>query len=121
MEVALSPFSANVRLGSAPEARALRRIKEWGIPPPVCQYEIRDANGRFVARVDFAWPERRFGLEYLGDEAHSPRRWAFDEQRLRAVEAAVGWRLELADRFDIRPSATRLRDLLLGVMGELAA
>ena len=118
---AISPFSGNTRLGSEKEARALRRFEEWGVPPPVCQYVIRDAKGRFLARVDFAWPERRFGLEYLGDEPHAPRRWGHDEQRLRAVEAEVGWRLELADRFDIRPSATRLRDLLMGVLGEVAA
>lgn len=121
LEAAISPFSGNVRLGSEMEARALRRFKEWGVPPPECQYVIRDPNGRFLARVDFGWPERRFGLEYLGDEPHAPRWWGRDEQRLRTVEAAVGWRLELADRFDMRPSATRLRDLLREVLGELAA
>ncbi len=121
LEAAISPFSANVRLGSEKEARALRRFKEWGVPEPVCQYVIRDANGRFLARVDFAWPARRFGLEYLGDEPHAPRRWGHDEQRLRAVEDTVGWRLELADRYDMRPSATRLRDLLLEVIVREAA
>lgn len=121
LEVAISPFSANIRLGSEMEALALRRFTEWGVPPPVCQYTIRDAEGRFVARVDFGWPERRFGLEYQGDEPHAPRRWGHDERRLRSVEAAVGWRLELADRYDLRPSATRLRDLLLEVLGRVAA
>ena len=121
LEAAISPFSANVRLGSEKEALALRRFGEWGVPPPLCQYTIRDAKGRFLARVDFGWPERRFGLEYLGDEPHAPRWWGHDEQRLRSVEEAVGWRLELADRYDMRPSATRLRDLLLGVLGRMAA
>jgi len=121
LDVAISPFSGNVRLGSEKEALALRRFKEWGVPPPVCQHVIRDAKGRFLARVDFAWPDRRFGLEYLGDEPHAPRWWGKDEQRLRAVEAAVGWRLELADRYDMRPSATRLRGLLLEVLGRAAA
>ncbi len=121
LEAAISPFSGNVRLGSEKEALALRRFTDWGVPPPTCQYTIRDAAGRFVARVDFGWPERRFGLEYLGDEPHAPRRWGHDEERLRAVEAAVGWRVELADRYDMRPSATRLRDVLLEVLGRVAA
>ena len=121
LEAAIGPFSANVRLGSEMEALALRRFTEWGVPPPVCQYRIRDGKGRFLARVDFGWPEWRFGLEYLGDEPHAPRWWGRDEQRLRAVEAGVGWRLELADRYDMRPSATRLRDLLLEVLGRVAA
>jgi hypothetical protein len=120
LEAAISPFSGNVRLGSEKEAVALRRFKEWGVPPPVCQYVIRDTRGRFLARVDFAWPEWRFGLEYLGDEPHAPRWWGRDERRLRAVELD-GWRLELADRFDMRPSARRLRDLLLHVLQPLAA
>lgn len=121
LEAAIGPFSANVGLGSEKEALALRRFTEWGVPPPICQYTIRDEKGRFLARVDFGWPERRFGLEYLGDEPHAPRWWGHDEQRLRSVEEAVGWRLELADRYDMRPSATRLRDLLLGVLGRMAA
>jgi len=120
LEVAIAPFSANVRLGSEKEAQALRRFHEWGVPPPVCQYNIRDDKGRFVARIDFAWPDHRFGLEYLGDEFHPPRRWAWDDRRFRAVEA-TGWRLDLGDRFDLRPSSTRLRDRLLGILGRAAA
>jgi hypothetical protein len=120
LDAALHPFSANVRLGSEKEAHALRRFHEWGVPPPVCQYNIRDDKGRFVARVDFAWPEDRFALEYLGDEFHPPRRWAWDDRRFKAVEA-TGWRLDLGDRFDLRPSSTRLRDRLLGILGREAA
>ncbi|HYH49771.1 MAG TPA: hypothetical protein VEG38_09505 [Acidimicrobiia bacterium] len=121
LEAAISPFGANVRLGSEMEAVALRRFREWGVPPPVCQYVIRDAKGRFLGRVDFAWPEWRFAVEYLGDEPHAPRWSGRDERRLQAMEAAIGWRFELADRFDMRPSATRLRDILLWVTGQVAA
>jgi hypothetical protein len=31
------------------------------------------------------------------------------------------WRIELADRGDVRPSSTRLRRLLIGVLGQAAA
>jgi hypothetical protein len=116
LEAAISPFSANVRLGSEKEAHVLRRFHQWGLPAPVCQYEIRDATGRFLARVDFAWPAWRFGLEYEGDEPHAPRRWGRDDRRLRRVED-VGWRIEQADRGDLRPSSTRLRALLVDALG----
>lgn len=120
LEAAIAPFSGNVRLGSEMEALALRRFWEWGLPPPECQYVIRDGNGRFLARVDFAWPSRRFALEYLGDEHHPPRRWWRDERRLRVMEDR-GWRVELGDRHDLRPSSTRLRDALLEVLVRSAA
>ena len=117
---AISPFSSDVRLGSEKEAYVLRRIHQWGLPPPVCQYEVRDTNGRFIARVDFAWPPWRFGLEYEGDEPHAPRRWGRDERRLRRLDG-VEWRIEHADRGDLRPSSTRLRALLVHLLGQAAA
>jgi hypothetical protein len=120
LDRAISPFSGSIRLGSEMEARVLRRFHQWGLPAPVCQYPIRDADGRFVARIDFAWPGPRLGLEYEGDEPHAPRHWGRDDRRLRRVEE-LGWRIEQADRGDIRPSATRLRTLLLDLLGEATA
>lgn len=120
IEAAISPFAGSVRLGSEKEAHVLRLFHQWGLPAPVCQYEIRDENGRFLARVDFAWPAWRFGLEYLGDEPHAPRRWGRDDRRFRGLERVM-WRIELADRGDVRPSSTRLRRLLIGVLGQAAA
>lgn len=81
---------------------------------------IRDERGRFVAKVDFGWPECRFGLEYLGDEYHSPRRWGHDDRRLDSVRA-LNWRIEESDRGDFRPSATRLPTLLRSVLRQPAA
>jgi hypothetical protein len=117
---ALAPYTGNVELGSEKEAHVLRRIHQWGLPAPVCQYEIRDRNGRFVARVDFGWPAWRFGLEYDGDAAHSPRQWTHDDRRVQRIEA-LGWRIERADRGDLRPSSTRLRDLLVIALSQAAA
>jgi very-short-patch-repair endonuclease len=78
---------------------------------------IRDEKGRSVGRVDFVWKPWRFGLEYDGDEFHPPRRWDNDDRRQEAIER-LGLRLERADRFDLRPSSTRLRDLLTKVLSE---
>jgi hypothetical protein len=46
---------------------------------------------------------------------HSPRAWGRDDRRLARIEAAA-WRIEEADRFDLRPSSTGLRTLLTGLL-----
>ncbi len=64
------------------------------LPAIVPQYEIRDAAGRFVARVDLGLPAVRLGLEAHSRRFHfGPDVEALDEDRdLRA--AACGWDLQ---------------------------
>ena len=116
LTAALAPYTGGAEPRSEKEAHVLRVLHTWGFPPPVTQHVILDENGRFLAKVDFAWPIWRFGLEYLGDEAHPPRAWRRDDRRLARIEA-VSWQIEEADRFDLRPSSTRLRTLLNDVLG----
>jgi hypothetical protein len=116
LTAALAPYTGGAEPRSEKEAHVLRVIQHWGLPPPVTQYEISDEDGRFLAKVDFAWPAWRFGLEYLGDEFHPPRAWGRDHRRLARIEAAA-WRIEEVDRFDLRPSSARLRTLLTEVLG----
>ena len=65
---ALTESDAEHRVAAPPRAT--------GFPTPVPQYEIRDTDGRLVARVDFAYPERKIAIEYdsyahhLGTDAH---------------------------------------------------
>lgn len=120
LRAALRPYTGNPTLHSEKEAHLMRRFEQWGIPLPECQYVIRDHRGRFVAQIDFGWPEWRFGLEYLGDEYHSPRRWGHDDRRLERAAATLGWRFEESDRGDFRPSATRLPKLLRAVLSPSA-
>ena len=47
---------------SPQETRVRLLMARGGLPAPVAQYVVRDARG-FVARVDFAWPERRVAVE----------------------------------------------------------
>lgn len=114
---ALAPYAGGAPPGSVKAAHALRLFRKWGLPAPQCEYAVRDGNGKVVGRIDFVWPPWRFGLEYDGDEFHAPRRWDRDDRREEAIEA-LGLRIERADRFDLRPSSTRLRDLLTKVLGE---
>jgi very-short-patch-repair endonuclease len=52
-------------------------LMDTDLPMPRLQYEVR-AAGRFVARVDFAWPHCRLVVEVDGHGFHSSR-----EQRAR--------------------------------------
>ena len=74
------------------EMRVVRRLLAAGLPQPVRQYEIY-ANGRFVARVDLAYPQVRLAIELDGFRWHAGR-GPFRSDRLRRnrIEAA-GWRL----------------------------
>jgi very-short-patch-repair endonuclease len=39
------------------ESRSAVVMQRHGVPAPLCQAEVRDQRGAFVARVDFAWPD----------------------------------------------------------------
>jgi hypothetical protein len=115
LESALAPYATRAEPGSVAAAHVLRRICEWGLPMPLCEYEIRNEHGEWVATVDFVWPAWWFVLEYDGGEAHGPRRRCLDARRQAEVED-VGYRVERADKYDLRPSSTRLFDLLNSVL-----
>lgn len=65
----------------------IRPISE--IPEPTRQYVVEDEHGRFVARVDLAWPELGLFLE-LDGEKHKDQP-LYDASRETAVVAATGW------------------------------
>ena len=56
----------DVRSESAGESVSRVRIHEAGLPAPNPQMEIFDSVGRFVARVDFGWEEKRTLGEFDG-------------------------------------------------------
>jgi hypothetical protein len=107
LEAALAPYALGARPVGVAASQVLRRICEWQLPMPVCEYEIRDQHGEWVATVDFAWPAWWFVLEYDGRENHGLRQRRFDRRRQAAVEA-LGYRVERADSDDLRPSSLRL-------------
>ena len=70
-----------------------RCLDDPRIPPLVPQHEIRDHEGRFIARVDFAIPELKLAIEAHSKRHHfGPEAEAADADRdLRA--SAVGWEM----------------------------
>jgi very-short-patch-repair endonuclease len=74
------------------ETRLLRALREHGLPAPVSQHEVRD-DGRFVARVDFAYPHAKLVIEAYGRRHHSV--WHDQEHDLARQNdlIAAGWRV----------------------------
>ena len=72
------------------ETTVLRLLKKAGLPLPMLQFVVRDGE-RFIARLDFAYPEERIAIEADGFRYHEGRR-SFDRDRARANELQVlGW------------------------------
>lgn len=75
------------RAESPRESRLRVIIVLAGLPEPLCNYNVFDSTGRFVARADLAYPQFRLLLEYQGDQHRTDRaQWRRDIRRLGEVE-----------------------------------
>ncbi len=98
---------------SAVEAELLRALVRHGFPVPSTQFTIR-AQGRFIGRVDFAWPEAQVALELDGYAHHTDSAtFVADRDRGNRIVAA-GWKL-------MRTTPARMRLDLPGLFAELAS
>ena len=80
---------ADGRAESPPESVLRVLLRTAGLTP-VPQYVVRDVEGRFVARVDLAFPAQRVAVEYDRAWHGRPGQLARDRRRLNALVAA-GW------------------------------
>lgn len=87
---------------SPQETRVRLLLIRNGLPRPVTQIPIRNADGRVVRRIDMGWPEYCVGVEYDGEHHWTdPEAHAEDITRLEFL-AARGWII-------VRVSARHLR------------
>jgi len=78
------------------------RLIDAGFPRPRSQYVVLDHNGRFIARLDHAYPLVRVGSEYDGREYHGHGDdIAADNRKRDYLTRVMGWRLEINCREDI--------------------
>ena len=56
------------------EPRMARLLKRHGLPLPKFQHNVHSAAGKWLARVDFAYPELRIAIEVDGWAAHASAR-----------------------------------------------
>ncbi|MFB9237357.1 DUF559 domain-containing protein [Plantactinospora siamensis] len=72
------------------ESRLRLLIIDAGLPRPVAQHDVHDSNGRWLARVDLAYPELLIAIEYEGDHHRERAHFQRDVARLNALHA-TGW------------------------------
>lgn len=93
------------------ETRFLSRLRRSGLPLPRAQYEIHD-NGRFVARVDFCYPEPRLLIEIDGYRYHCSRAaWRNDLTRQNRL-VSLGWTVLRFGQHDLDSAPSTIRRFL---------
>lgn len=75
---------------SVMETKLKQLLRRNGLPTPEFQYEIWH-NGRFIARVDAAYPEHRIAIEYDSYEHHTGRRAIDRDNERRARLSRINW------------------------------
>ena len=105
--------------GSVPESwferLVLKMLTDAGLPRPVVQYAVRDERGRFVARVDAAYPRLRIAIEADSERHHgAPGARLRDLERTRRLRRA-GWVVVPVTWGDLREPEAVLTDLRLAI------
>ena len=91
-------------LESTLEGKVWLLLQRSGVRLPARQHWVHTTGGRY--RLDFAWPDRKLGLEADSWEHHGDR-VAFGKDRERLSEmVALGWRVLLVT-WDIGDAAAR--------------
>ncbi|HEV7875848.1 MAG TPA: type IV toxin-antitoxin system AbiEi family antitoxin domain-containing protein [Nocardioides sp.] len=115
---------ADPRFESVGESRSAYLIWSQGLPTPIPQWEIYLPDGRLLARVDFAWPERRLFCEFDGRIKYTALRRPNEtieeavlreKRREEAILELTGWRiirLTWEDLAHPAVTAARIRRLL---------
>ena len=76
-----------------------------GLPEPECNYNLFDAEGRFLARGDLVYPDYKVFLEYQGDQHRTDRaQWRSDIRRIGRLEDH-GWQVLQFTDDDLRDPA----------------
>jgi very-short-patch-repair endonuclease len=86
---------------SPQESRLRVRLVLAGLPKPVSQHVI-EKDGRFVGRVDLAWPELRVAIEYDGAWHSESGQLDLDRARLNRLVTTDGWIILHATRRRVR-------------------
>ena len=116
---------ADPRIESVAESRTFFMCWRHGLPAPEPQYVVRDAAGREVARLDFAWPEYGVWLEFDGKEKYikhlregetTTAAVLREKRREDRVRELTGWRcirITWADLMNPAGTVARIRALLV--------
>lgn len=79
-------------MASRPETWTRLTLVDAGLPEPVLDHDVFDDVGRFLGRVDLAYPGLRVAIEYEGSHHRLGNQWEGDVDRYAGLKAA-GWRV----------------------------
>lgn len=103
------------RAESPMETRLRLLLLDAGLPPPAIQHDVHDGTGRFVGRVDLAYPTRRVAIEYEGSPPREPAQARGEASRFQALRAA-GWRVVRCTADDVLRHPTRTARMVAGAL-----
>ena len=90
------------------ETMLLQAVRQYGLPEPALQYEVRDADGHLVARPDAAYPAARIAIEYDSKQEHSDEFQLAKDARRRNALQVRGWVVLSARHAELRRGGTEL-------------
>lgn len=105
---------------SALEPMLARALELHGLPPPVLQFEVR-VGGRFVARVDFAWPSRMVIVEVDGFHAHATAAALGHDLHRQNELVALGYRVLRFPWPAVVREPAAVAERIAGVLGRAVA
>ena len=96
--------------GSFTEAWIIKTLLRHGLPAARRQYEVRSDDGKFLGRVDLAYPEVRVAVEIDTYRYHSSRSdWSHDQTRSNQL-AGAGWTILRVTPETVRENPTAVID-----------
>jgi hypothetical protein len=101
---------------STPESPAERQLAHAlvrrGLPEPAVPFEVRDPDGRLVARCDLAYPQWRIVIEYDSVQEHTGRSALLRDSARRNAITALGFTPVIATVDDLRNRGVRLASVI---------
>ena len=107
-----SPGSAVEHGDEHPERLLAHALVGQGLPEPIIQYVVRDADGRLVARCDLAYPQWRIVIEYDSVQEHTGRDALLRDSARRNAITALGFTPVVATIEDLKNDARMLASVI---------
>jgi very-short-patch-repair endonuclease len=82
------------------ETRFLQLVRSAGLPEPIARFQVR-SDGQVIARLDFAYPRVRIGIELDGAAYHSGAEARKRDRRRDNRLGIIGWRVLRFDWDDV--------------------